>query len=288
MPFRSAWNAGVTMMMTWLRSRTPASLALGSVLRLVPATLVAAMLSTVLAAPIAAQAPSEPEARAFALINQARANLGRVPLRWDGRLADVAQEHSNEMAATGLFAHSSNLGKKFADRNITWSYLAEVILKGTPRTPVESAEEAVVTWRNSKAHWDLLSNVEFNYVGFAVARASDGWYYWTGVLIRGPDRTSPTASMTGASLTPAAGGSQRLTLSWRGADVPLSVLTAGLRDFKLQRRVNSGSWRTVGDWTTATSRTLDVTRGKTYRFRVRARDWNGNRSTWTPALTVRP
>jgi len=28
--------------------------------------------------------------------------------------------------------------------------------------------------------------------------------------------------------------------------------------------------------------------GKTYRFRVRARDKNGNRSTWSVALTVKP
>lgn len=250
--------------------------------------LAAAMLASALAAPTAAQRPSDPEAHALALINEARADLGRVALRWDGRLADIAQDRSDYMAATGDFSHKS-LGTMMAERNVTWSYLAEVLVHGTPRTPMESAEEAVVTWRNSKAHWDLLSDVQFNYIGLAVARASDGWYYWTGVIIRGPDRTKPTASLGEAAVSAATtAGTRGVTVSWRGADVPLSVNTAGLRDFKLQRKVNSGNWVTVGSWSTATSRSFDLTAGNTYRFRVRSRDWNGNRSAWTAAVTVTP
>jgi uncharacterized protein YkwD len=257
-------------------------------LRLAFALLAAASVTSFVAGPAAAmQAPTEPEALLLSLANDARATVDRVPLRWDGRLADVAQDRSDDMAASGVFAHA-NVVPMIEAKGVIWYYLAELLVKGTPREPLDSAAEAMRTWRDSPSHWNLLSSAEFNYVGFGVARASDGWYYWTAVLVKGPDRTAPTAAMTDATLGPVAGTTRNVTLSWTGADVALSAMNSGLRDFRVQRKVGSGLWQPVTDWTTATSRTFSVTVGKTYRFRVRARDGNGNRSTWSVALTVSP
>lgn len=259
--------------------------------RLLAGLLIATFIATLSPTPVGAvQGPSSPEAYALSLVNDARRSMGRVPLQWDSRLGDITQDHSNYMAATGNFVHQDNtkVDSLFELYGIKWSYRAEVIMKGTPRTAMESAEEAVSVWRNSKAHWDLLSAARFNYVAFGVARAADGWYYWTGFLIEGPDRTAPTASVSGTKLGSISAGKRSVTVSWRGADVPLSVNTSGLRDFRLQRRVGSNSWVTVTDWTTRTSKSFSLTVGKTYRFRVKARDWAGNRSTWSAAVTVKP
>lgn len=255
------------------------------------AVLVGALAVSVAAAPASAvQAPSEPEAHLLSLINDARGDMGRVALRWDNRLADVAQERSDDMARKGVMAHldGSKLADMLAAEGIVWYYLAETLVEGTPGTAMESAEEAMQTWHNSKAHWDLLSSADFNYTALGMARASDGWYYWTAILIKGPDRTPPRASMTGAKLGTVSSGKRSATLTWTGADVKLSVLTSGLRDFRLQRRVGTGDWVTVTDWTTATSRSFSLSVDKTYGFRVRARDWKGNRSTWSAALIVSP
>jgi uncharacterized protein YkwD len=256
--------------------------------RLLPVLLVLAVLSYGLPSPVSAvQSPSEPEARLLWLINDARQSAGRIALRWDDRLADVAQERSDEMAASGIFAHT-DVAPRLAAKGIVWYLLAETILKGTPRTPMESAEEAMTTWHNSAPHWALLGSADYNYVALGMARASDGWYYWTALLIKGPDRTPPTASMTGAKLGTVASGRRSATISWTGADVRLSVLTAGLRDFRLQKRRGSGDWVFVGLWTTSTSRSLSLPVGSTFQFRVRARDKNGNKSAWSAPLTVNP
>jgi hypothetical protein len=119
-----------------------------------------------------------------------------------------------------------------------------------------------------------------------VARDANGWYYWTALLLKGPDRTPPTASLTGSQLGDTVGGRRRVTVSWSGQDVQLSVLTAGVSAFKLQKRVGSGLWVSVTDWTRSTVRSMDLRVGRTYSFRVRARDAAGNRSVWSKVLRV--
>jgi len=57
------------------------------------------------------------------------------------------------------------------------------------------------------------------------------------------------------------------------------VLTAGLRDYQVQRRVVGGTWRSLG-YRTGTSVTETLPRSRTYEYRIRARDRVGNRGAW--------
>jgi hypothetical protein len=236
------------------------------------------------------QAATEPEAYLLQLINAARADEGKVALRWDGRLADIAQWRSDYQVVNG-FGHLSSWGPIINRMNamgiVHYGY-GEVLVLGTPRTPLESAEEAVATWHASQAHWAWLSSPDFNYIALGMARDANGWYYWTGLLLKGPDRTPPTVTITGSRMGDAVNGHRPLTLSWSGTDVPLSVLTSGVRDYRVQRRIGSGRWVAVTDWISATSRQFDLTVGKKYRFRVRARDNAGNRSVWTQVAAFTP
>ncbi|MDP8904723.1 MAG: CAP domain-containing protein [Chloroflexota bacterium] len=262
-----------------------------AVCRLLPAVIALALAVTLAPAPVqAVQHPTTAEARMLSLINGARQEMGRVALRWDARLADIAQARSDDMALTGVFAHppSGVIADMLAANGIVWYRWGEAIHRNTYDDLTVSTDVAFRGWRNSAPHWSLLTDTDFNYIAIGVARSADGWYYWTALLLKGPDRTPPVGKMDGAKLGSISDGKRSVTVSWSGYDIQLSVLTAGLRDFKLQRKVGSGLWKTVGDWTTATSRSLTLYVGKTYRFRVRARDNKGNLSWWSAALTVKP
>ena len=77
------------------------------------------------------------------------------------------------------------------------------------------------------------------------------------------------------------------TVGWFGGDVLLASLTAGLRDFTVQRRVDGGTWSTVWSATTSTSRAVTLARGHLYEYRARARDRAGNYGLWSPPVGIR-
>ena len=256
-----------------------------------PVVLAAVLLASLAPAPVSAgQSASRAESRLHTLINQARTERGLVALRWDRRLADIAQFRSNDMVKNKYFAHpsSSEMAALLKDKGIVWKRWGETIAWNMEDGGVASAERAFKQWRNSAPHWDLITSDNFNYIAIGVAPGKDGRYVWTALYLKGPDRTKPRASMAGVDKGSASAGKRKVSVSWKGHDVKLQVLTAGLKDFKLQRRVGSGEWKAVTNWTTARSRTFELSVGKTYRFRVRARDNVGNKSTWSTVLTVKP
>jgi hypothetical protein len=231
---------------------------------------------------LADQAASPAEAHALDLINQLRVAEGKPALRWDSRLADIAQWRSDYQVENG-FGHLSSwdpILDRMDAMGIIYDAYGEVIALGTPRTPLQSAEEVVATWHASQAHWDWLSSTQFNYIALGMAVDANGWYYWTGLLMHVPETASPpgpVAYMTGYKLGDKVDGRRRVTVSWTGE---------GASRFRLQKRVGSGYWRFVTDWTSATSRSLDLRVGRNYSFRVRGRDEFGNRGAWSVALRV--
>ena len=103
--------------------------------------------------------------------------------------------------------------------------------------------------------------------------------YWTGVFLKGPDRTAPVAQFEGASKRSASGGYIAIKIRWSGADRRLQVLTSGLRYFQVQRRSVGGTWKSWSP-TTATEKTVRYYPGRDKEFRVRSRDKAGNWSKW--------
>ena len=115
--------------------------------------------------------------------------------------------------------------------------------------------------------------------------SSTGNRYYAGVFLKLPDRTAGWARAGRVSRTIVDASHSRVTVRWTGGDTRLQVLTAGLRDFQIQRRLAGGAWQSARI-TTHTSLSITLLRGRSYEFRVRSRDKAGNRSRWS-SVSVR-
>lgn len=219
-----------------------------------------------------------------------RSAVGVVPLRSDSRLNAIADERAKDMAARGYFSHTTPEGTGFADllsaRGVTWYGAGEAIAWNTAQDLDLSIDMATEGWMSSTTHRDILLSGEFNYVGVGAATAGDR-VYWSAVVIKGPDRTPPVAAIKRPTVSSTVRyGRRAVAASWRATDPPLAVLTAGVGAYQLQWRQVGGRWQTRS-WTTSRSLRLSLRIGRTYEFRVRARDRAGNVSRWTGAVRAR-
>lgn len=120
------------------------------------------------------------EKQVFELINQERAKNGLSELQWSDELADVAREHSQDMAYNNYFNHTDLNGGKPSDRikaaGITYMACAENIAAGS-----STAEAVVQQWMNSEGHRANILNPNLNKlgVGLCVEASSQYVYYWT-------------------------------------------------------------------------------------------------------------
>ncbi len=224
----------------------------------------------------------------LSLLNGQRKAVGVRPLRIDARLMDLAGDRSLDMVNRLYKSHVTpeglDVGDMLTNRGITWYRWGETIAWNS--YPLDdSATSAARQWRNSPGHYAIISNAEYNYAGVGVAIDSlTGEKVWTAVLIKGPDRTGAWARMH----SPSKLSNGSFKFSWYGADVLLSSLTSGRRDYTVQRRVDSKTWSTVASNTTSTYRTEWLTKGHLYEYQVRLRDKAGNAGPWSPAVGIRP
>lgn len=127
----------------------------------------------------------------YQLINRARATgtqCGETPappvppLAYDRHLAQSAQAHAEDMAATGSLTHTSSNGLSFADRVRASGFLGfpggENIAFDIP-----TARETVNAWLGSPGHCMNLMDRDFAAVGLGMAERSDARYpqpvrYW--------------------------------------------------------------------------------------------------------------
>ncbi len=122
---------------------------------------------------------ADPEVQSFVrFVNEKRKSLGCPALRWDDRLAAVAQDHSRDMAARNFFSHTNPEGKGPFDRlkesKLGYSMAAENIAMG-----VHTGREAYQLWLHSPAHRKNMLDCRFTRQG--IGRAGDRW---TQVLIK--------------------------------------------------------------------------------------------------------
>jgi uncharacterized protein YkwD len=146
---------------------------------------VAAAIATALAASsAAASAPTTERASYNALekgllteINTFRRSHGLTPLRFSVQLTAAADQHSNEMARVGYFAHESADGSGF-DKRITrfystsryhrWSIGENLVWE----SPELSAGDALQMWLNSPPHRANLLNASWRQIGISAVHAA--------------------------------------------------------------------------------------------------------------------
>ena len=226
---------------------------------------------------------SSAEAIILKKMNYERTKRGLIALRLDTRIAAIARNRSEYQAATGDADHTQGSRKVFdfiQAAGIKWYAAGEIIAQNRYYPSIEdSAAAAIKGWLGSSTHRSIMLSKGYNYVGFGYAmNSSNQRRYWTGVYLKGPDRTAPTAAFTGVSKS-ASGGYIAIKIRWDGADRRLQVLTSGLRYFQVQRRVAGGTWKSWS-YTTNRSKTVRYYPGPNREFRVRSRDKAGNWSDW--------
>jgi uncharacterized protein YkwD len=218
------------------------------------------------------------------IINRDRARHGLVPIRLDARLMTIAGNRSNDMATKGYFSHTQPDGRNvfdlLASSSIRWYSAGEIIAWNNWPGMVDSANAANSGWMNSDGHRHIILSRSYNYMGIGLAIAGNGRKYWTGVFLRGPDRTGGWVRYTAPRVDAAAAGTRRVSFGWTGGDVRLPVLTAGFHSYNVQRRVDGGAWVNVRAATTARTYAVLVARGHTVELRVRAKDRVGNYGSW--------
>ena len=172
--------------------------------RLLPLLIgLALILPAVVPAPAAASA-SDAEAMILKKMNYERTKRGLVALRLDTRLAAIARDRSEYQARTGDADHtqgSKNVFDFIQSAGIKWYSAGEIIAQNRYYPSVgDSAAAAIKGWLGSSTHRSILLSKGYNYVGFGYAMNPDNQRrYWTGVFMKGPDRTAPVAQFEGVS-----------------------------------------------------------------------------------------
>ncbi|WP_056426309.1 CAP domain-containing protein [Arthrobacter sp. Leaf69] len=123
----------------------------------------------------------------FDRINAFRATKGLKPLKFNVNIATVSQKWSDEMAATGLFAHNGDYvtgapeGWTSASENIAWY------------TYAPSGQRFVNLWINSPGHNANMSRPDDQYMGIGISSV-DGRIYATANHFRYQDGVVPPGS----------------------------------------------------------------------------------------------
>jgi uncharacterized protein YkwD len=243
--------------------------------------------SLVLAAvmPVAAATPSTVGAQIVGWVNQARVARGLRELRTDARLSAMAADRARILADANLLDHSypGDIGAQLDGRGIQWYRYGEVLAWSSATFGGESAWAIYRAWQGSPSHWSLLMSSQFNYFGPGIAqRAANGATYASVLLTESLDHTAPVARIHDTARS-----GTTVTWWWRGWDPPLQTHTAGIWDYDVQYRVDSGAWSTIRNDSTSTGlRLYSRPHGHTYGLRVRTRDRRGTVSPWSTEIRI--
>lgn len=223
-------------------------------------------------------------------VNEQRVAQGLVSLQLDPDAMTIARKRAETTAAMDVLSHrnpdGSDVFDAIAAAEIPWFGAGEVLVWNSYAAETESTSQAVAAWLGSPAHRSILLSADYNYFGFGAAVSpTTGNRYYAGVLLKRTDRTGAWAEAGSVSRRVLDAARAQVTVRWTGGDPRLQILTAGLRDYEVQRRVVGGAWRSLGI-RTGTSVTETLPRARTYEYRIRARDKAGNRGSWS-TISVR-
>ncbi len=214
-------------------------------------------------------------------INARRDTRGLRAIRLDPRIARLARARSQDMIDRRYFAHRDPDGRYVSDHlrraRIKFSRSSEIIAWTQSRDLQAAAAGVVDMWMSDSIHRHEVLSKTHNYLGAGVA-TNGNKVIWTVDSITGPDRTDPSARITGVT-----GSDGTWSVTWTGSDPRLVTGTAGLRDYDLGRRLPDGAWTLIRTHTTAIRATASGPQGT--EFRVRARDTAGNVGAWSSVVT---
>jgi uncharacterized protein YkwD len=115
------------------------------------------------------------------LINKARGEVGRQPLKVNEQLTKAARAHSLDMACNDFMKHSGSdgswTGDRVTDAGYTNPYYLELLAIGLP-------QDAMNQWHIEKKDWDLVINSRVTEigVGYVFSKFSSYGGYWTVVM----------------------------------------------------------------------------------------------------------
>lgn len=210
------------------------------------------------AGPVAAARPAfnsstliQAEPHPGSLVNAERVKHGLLALEFDPDVMAIATRRAETPAATDLLSHTNPDGSRVFDAiveaGIPWFGAGEVIGWNSHQSVTDSAAQVVAVWLESPGHAAVLLSADFNYVGFGVAVSpTTGYHYFAGVFLKRTDRTGAWVKGGTTPVVSLDATRSRITVRWTGGDPILQVLTAGVRDYEVQRRVVGGAWRALG------------------------------------------
>jgi len=222
----------------------------------------------------------------YTWLNRDRVAKGLVPLRVWAPLATMATTRATRMAASGVMSHDAaggNLGTALTRAGLPWLGYGEIIGESSYAYGTPSGGNLYGMWKASAPHHAIMFSASYNYMGAGFVRRSDGTTWASVVFAKSPDHTAPAAYNGRLSRS-----GTTVSFAWSGRDVRLQTLTAGIRSYDVQYRVDRGAWKLIRNDTTSTS--IRLTRrahGHTYSFRVQSKDRRGNLSRWTSEVRIR-
>jgi uncharacterized protein YkwD len=227
--------------------------------------------------------PDAVETLLLGWINDARVARGLVPLRLRSGLVSMSNDWAAHMASTGVLALPSCTSCMLADYGVQKYNYGSITSWSTYDWGTEAAQSTWNGWRQKSTQWSKLMSSTLNYIGIGIAYRSANSSTWVAVFLTDSrDVTNPWSKMSSSSRS-----GTTVSWSWTGADTKLQTRTAGLKNFDVQYRVDSGIWTTLRSGTTAKSLSLSSrVRGHYYGVRVRSRDNLGRLSAWSAELRV--
>lgn len=215
----------------------------------------------------------------LASMNQDRAAMGLRPYRSWAPLATIATQRAVRMAATGVLSHqvAGDPGAQLTAAGIPWYGFGEDIGVTSYAWGADAAANLYTMWQNSPTHAAIMYSSTYNYIGIGIVQAANGATWASMIFTQSPDHTRPVAYNGALTRYGSA-----LHFTWSGHDPLLQTLTAGIRGFYVQYRMDSGSWITLRSNSLSTRLWLyGRPHRHYYSFRVRVADRRGNLSAWT-------
>lgn len=104
-------------------------------------------------------------------------------LQWSANLADIATQHSMDMAAKGYFSHTSADGTTMSQR-VRPYWPSGWIGENIAASSIDRSDQYVIDmWLNSKGHCELIMSPNFSHAGIGVGRDEQNGYtyhhFWT-------------------------------------------------------------------------------------------------------------